>query len=340
MNSEALLKQYLDTGLPIPTYQYLKLGGNLKKTYLRKRFIAVKNGDNTIQYHEFQDFSDEQKEYLKRFPRYVFLYPLNEQNEIIDNALKSLKYDTPNNDIVAIVHEIPSEKMDYVIEKIFKIVGNNIGSQLISKIINKIKKPEEETLNLLYRWLAIKDNKINGLDFSYLVFSPQFTRNVHIKFLKKMLSYPSENWNGEFCNMFLKGLNPSDTYNFFSEMIRIADNKPIDAINFLPVYRQITIPYMQENILNQYIDKMENGIQLITLLAIIKHDEEYKKYEDLNPVNLIKLYLTYKERHLRSNELSLIMNFVPQNQHDEVNRLIKQYSTINENINRIKDLLK
>jgi hypothetical protein len=213
-------------------YQYQRLKGNLKKTYLRKRFISVKNGDNTIQYHEFQDFNDEQKEYLKRFPRYVFLYPLNEQNEIIDNALKGLKYDTPNNDIVAIVHEIPSEKMDYVIEKIFKIVGNNIGSQLISKIINKIKKPEEETLNLLYRWLVIKDNKINGLDFSYLVFTPQFTRNIHIKFLKKILSYPSENWNRGFCNMFLKGLNPSDAYDIFSEMITIAYDLHIDTFIF------------------------------------------------------------------------------------------------------------
>jgi hypothetical protein len=96
---------------------------------------------------------------------------------------------------------------------------------------------------------------------------------------------------------------------------------------------------MQENILTQYIDKMENGIQLITLLATIKHGEEFKKYEDLNPVNLVKLFLTSKKRHFNTNELSIIMDYVPQNQHDEVNRLIKQYSTINENINRIKELL-
>ena len=339
MNSEELLRQYLDTGLPIPTYQYQRLKGNLKKTYLRKRFIAVKNGDNTIQYHEFQDFSDEQKEYLKRFPRYVLLYPLNEQDDIINNALKDLKHDTSNDDIVAIINEIPSEKMDYVIEKIFKIVGNNIGSQSISKIITKIKKPEEETLNLLYRWLAIKDNKINGLDFSYLVYTPQFTRNVHIKFLKKIMSNPQKNWSGDFCYMFLKGLNPSDAYNIFSEMITIADDKLIDTFSFLQVYKQITIPYMQENILRQYIDKMENMFDLSSLLSTIKHNEELKEYEDLKPVNLVKLYLTSKKRHLNTNELSIIMNYIPQNQRDEVSRLVNQYSTINENINRIKELL-
>ena len=339
MNSEELLRQYLDTGLPIPTYQYQRLKGNLKKTYLRKRFIAVKNGDNTIQYHEFQDFSDEQKEYLKRFPRYVLLYPLNEQNDIINNALKGLKHDTPNDDIVAIVNEIPSEKMDYVIEKIFKIVGNNINGQSISKIITKIKKPEEETLNLLYRWLAIKDNKINGLDFMHLVYTPQFTRNVHIKFLKKILSNPQKNWSGDLCYMFLKGLNPSDAYNIFSEMITIADDKLIDTFSFLQVYKQITIPYMQENILTQYIDKMEDGFQLTSLMLGIKNDKELKEYEDLEPVNLVKLYLTSKKRHLNTNELSHIMNYIPQNQRDEVSRLVNQYSTINENINRIKELL-
>ena len=339
MNSEELLRQYLDTGISIPMYQYQRLKGNLKKTYLRKRFIAVKNGENTILYHEFQDFSDEQKEYLKRFPRYVFLYPLNEQNDIINNALKNLKRDTPNDDIISIIQEIPSEKMNYVTEKIFKIVGNNINGSLISKIISKSKKSEEETLNLLYRWLAIKDNMIDGLDFSYLSNSPEFTRNIHINFLKKILSYPQENWNTDFCYMFLRGLNPSDVYNFFSEMITIADDKLIEPFTFLQVYQQITIPYMQENILTQYIDKMERGIQLISLLAVIKYSEELKKYEELNQVNLVKLYLTSKKRHLNTNELSLLMNYVPQNQHDEVSRLINQYSTINENINRIKELL-
>ena len=42
MNSEALLKQYVDTGLKIPKYQFDKLTANLKKTYLRKRFLAFK----------------------------------------------------------------------------------------------------------------------------------------------------------------------------------------------------------------------------------------------------------------------------------------------------------
>lgn len=339
MNSEELLRQYLDTGLSVPTYQYQRLRGNLKKTYLRKRFIAVKNGDNTIQYHEFQDFSDEQKEYLKRFPRYVFLYPLNEQNEIINNALKNLKRDTPSDDIISIIREIPSEKMDYVTEKIFKIVGNNINGPLISKIISKSKIPEEKILNLLYRWLAIKDNMIDGLDFSYLSNSPQFTRNIHIQFLKKILSYPSENWNREYCYMFLRGLNPSDAYNFFSEMITISDDKRIDAFSFLQVYQQITIPYMQENILTQYVDKMEHGFQLASLLAVIEHINELKKYEELNPVNIVKMYLTSKKRHLNTSEVSVIMVYVPQNQQDEVSRLINQYSTINENINRIKELL-
>lgn len=40
MTNQDLIKQYVDTGLAIPEYQYSKLSPNLKKTYLRKRMIA------------------------------------------------------------------------------------------------------------------------------------------------------------------------------------------------------------------------------------------------------------------------------------------------------------
>ena len=45
MNSEALLKQYVDTGLKIPEYQFNKLNSNQRGTYLRKRYLAF-NADN------------------------------------------------------------------------------------------------------------------------------------------------------------------------------------------------------------------------------------------------------------------------------------------------------
>jgi hypothetical protein len=44
MNSEALLRQYVDTGLPIPEHQFNGLSDNLKKTYIRKRNLALEDG--------------------------------------------------------------------------------------------------------------------------------------------------------------------------------------------------------------------------------------------------------------------------------------------------------
>lgn len=44
MNNKELISQYVDTGLRIPEYQFTKLPNWAKKTYMRKRLIASKDG--------------------------------------------------------------------------------------------------------------------------------------------------------------------------------------------------------------------------------------------------------------------------------------------------------
>ena len=41
MTNQELIRQYVDSGLSIPEYQFNKLSPNLKKTYIRKRLIRV-----------------------------------------------------------------------------------------------------------------------------------------------------------------------------------------------------------------------------------------------------------------------------------------------------------
>ena len=60
MDAEYLLKQYVDTGLPIPEYQFNKLNNNLKKTYIRKRGIAFESGGDS-QAYEMPYFPEELK---------------------------------------------------------------------------------------------------------------------------------------------------------------------------------------------------------------------------------------------------------------------------------------
>jgi hypothetical protein len=43
MTNKDIIKQYVDTGLPIPEYQFNKLSPSLLKTYLRKRFLYIKD---------------------------------------------------------------------------------------------------------------------------------------------------------------------------------------------------------------------------------------------------------------------------------------------------------
>jgi hypothetical protein len=44
MNAKFLLRKYLNTGIPIPEYQFNKLNTNLRTTYIRKRSIAIESG--------------------------------------------------------------------------------------------------------------------------------------------------------------------------------------------------------------------------------------------------------------------------------------------------------
>jgi DNA-dependent RNA polymerase auxiliary subunit epsilon len=60
MDAEYLLKQYVDSGVPIPEYQFNKLNNNLKKTYIRKRGIAFESGRRP-QWYEMPYFPEELK---------------------------------------------------------------------------------------------------------------------------------------------------------------------------------------------------------------------------------------------------------------------------------------
>ena len=58
MDSSKLIKQYIDTGLALPEAQFNKLNNNQKRTYIRKRNIAVENGSVPKTY-EFKYFSED-----------------------------------------------------------------------------------------------------------------------------------------------------------------------------------------------------------------------------------------------------------------------------------------
>lgn len=69
MTIKDLISQYVDTGLQLPAYQISKLSNQDRKTYIRKRLIAVKNGKSNnfiLNKYELQLLDKgTQDEYLK-----------------------------------------------------------------------------------------------------------------------------------------------------------------------------------------------------------------------------------------------------------------------------------
>lgn len=52
MTNQDLIRQYVDTGVGIPEYQFGKLSKNLKGTYLRKRIIGIGGSEGVIHFLE------------------------------------------------------------------------------------------------------------------------------------------------------------------------------------------------------------------------------------------------------------------------------------------------
>ena len=336
MNSEKLLSQYLDTGVTIPPYQYNKLAGNLKKTYLRKRYMVATTTTLTITPWEFSDLSQEKKNILKQLPRYLAYSPKDEQPIIIDNFLNKMNEKSATSDIRNLLYHISDEKKDYVIDKIFDKFGKNLSASLMHNIINYCKKSDDEILKLLYRWLKIKDNYISPSAFTMLCISDKFNRYMHINLLKKVLSYPSKNWDFYTFHDFFYNLSANDIYPFFSKIIA---KKSVYSYPFMKAYKLINIPNLQDNILRQYVTRMDSTYKLIDLIKDTQNDKEYKNSEEFDPINLVKIYLSGENKYISLYELSNILNVIPEDQRDEVNSLIKKYAIINENIKRIKELL-
>jgi hypothetical protein len=340
MSSEALLRQYLDTGVPISHTQYKKLedNPNLKKTYLRKRFIVATTTEQTVNVWEYRDFSEEQRNRLKKYPRYLNYLPQEEQSEIINNFLDGINKDSSQNDIRNMFYYLPDEKIDYVIDKIFTNLGKKVDGFLIYTILSTTKKSDDEILKILYRWLKINDGYISPNQFAYLTISNKLNRNLHIKFLKKILTSPPEKWDFYTVDDYFKNLLANDIYPIFTDIV--ARTKYIlSAYPFLKSYEMVNIPHMQENLLKQYIGRMDSTFYLADLIKGTQRIDKLKNNEELDPINLVKIYLSGEKKRIFPTEISNLLNAVPENRHDELNRLVNEYAIVYENINRIKELL-
>ena len=86
MTNKDLIKQYVDTGINIPEYQFNQLNNNLKTTYLRKRVITGK----LVDYELFLLPDDDRTKYINNLDSYGIYYLLGfskKPDRIIDILL-------------------------------------------------------------------------------------------------------------------------------------------------------------------------------------------------------------------------------------------------------------
>lgn len=62
MTNQDLIKQYVDTGLQIPEYQFNRLSNNNKKTYIRKRLMAFDQQADAVAPYEMSFIPEEKKQ--------------------------------------------------------------------------------------------------------------------------------------------------------------------------------------------------------------------------------------------------------------------------------------
>ena len=88
MTNKYLISQYVDTGLELSEYQVNQLSNNDKKTYIRKRWLSIKNGRERLSDFEIKLLSDEQK-YIYYEHKIVKGYVINDYGyNLIDDRLK------------------------------------------------------------------------------------------------------------------------------------------------------------------------------------------------------------------------------------------------------------
>lgn len=149
MTSKDLIKQYVDSGLLIPEYQFNQLNDKLKKTYLRKRMMASK----TLPLVDYEIISlpdDVRTNYINDLSKdgiYILIKDSNEPEKIM-NLL--------GNKGIEVINNLDSKGIDILLmyskepKKIINILGNkgiefinNLDSDGIYGFIFKLKEPEK-----------------------------------------------------------------------------------------------------------------------------------------------------------------------------------------------------
>lgn len=339
MNSEALLRQYVDTGIAITEHQFDKLPTNLKKTYLRKRFIGIIDYDSYPELFEIKAFSPEQVEKIKKYPRFIHYFNGLDKEKILTNFYNTFDKNANKKDIEMLINITPiGPKLDAVIDRIFKVFGKDISFyDLVSEMMKRYDDIDLK-MSVAYKYLDVIEGKLTAR----IVTEMSYLRDTYRYLICKKLieDYPSENWLTLIDNLI--GRNTKDEYTISVFNMLLDRNVQIFGSTFAMTIGKISDDDTRINLIDKYF-KIEN---------YRKHNRSHD-FRDLfffagdvtNPhyLTILSIYLKYNAKDLTEYDIERLLDKCPEKDYQQAKEMIDaavSSNELNENLNRIKTLLK
>lgn len=351
MNSEKLLRQYVDTGLFIGPYQYRKLPPNLQKTYIRKRVIAAQQTNTYLTGFEVDAMNDEQKKIIKKYPRFFHFFP-KENDMLLREYIDNLNDDFNDRDVSVLVRELPvDDSYDLVIDKILNKYKDKVTVEVMLAIIVKYNNADKsywddekynpKIIEFLGKFIKVK-NGLTANDCMYIGFinntaHPYFLKYKNILLNMLLKNYPNGNWTNhlrdltrnssdEEKDMLLESVlknNPELKQYKICELIETIDDDKI----FVKYLKMFLKP-------EKYLSIGRNYVFSSLLFDLSKrHSSEL----------ITKIFLSYNKQKISNYTFEDVERYRPYvSDIDTVINMLKKFNEqfeLNENLNRIKELL-
>lgn len=334
MDSEKLLRQYVDTGIIISEHQFNRLNKSLRKTYLRKRFIAIYEYDSPMESFEFNAFGPEEIEKLKSRPRFIgYFYGLDAES-ILSNFYDTFDKDSSVEDIKILIRKTPiGPKLDAVTDKIYKVFGKDVDFyNIVSEIMTKYDDLDlkmaaaDRYLNVINGELTVD----NAVGMSYL----RDTYKYHI--CKKLIdNYPSKNWIQRINILIGNNMGEEHTLSIYN-MIFDKGYK-IYGTTFAFLIRSISKDSDKLELIEKYFKFPDVNTFDFGNLFTFGEDKLNHLY-----LNILGLYLKYNSKTVLKYDVERLLEKCPPNDIERAKSMIDKAvpsNNLSEDIKRIKELL-